>query len=176
MESDATVWQENAEKCADNWTTLPNNARTWVYLANRALSEQEGQEFLDGFKSFAVGWEAHGKPLDTSWRLCGNRLFFVAVDESRAPATGCSIAASVAYLRSCTNGWQEPVDWFDRQSNIYKAGEKWCEASNSDFWALRKSHRISDETDVVNVVHQSMESCRGKVVIPFAKSWHAEMW
>ena len=176
MKSDAILWQENAEKCAENWSVMPQDARTWVYFANRALSESEVQEFLDGLKSFAAGWESHGKALDASWRLCGNRLLFVAVDESTAPATGCSIDASVAYLKSCTTGWQNPVDWFDRQSNLYKADEKWSEASNSNFWALRKSLRISDETEVVNVVHQSMESCRGNVVIPFAESWHAEMW
>ena len=170
------VWQENAERYAENWSMMPQDAKTWVYLANRALSAEEVVKFLEGFKHFTGGWKAHGKPLDASWRLCGNRLLFVAVDESTAPATGCSIDASVAFLKSCSNGWQNPVDWFDRQSNLYKVDGEWCEASNSDFWALRKSHRISDETEVVNVVHQSMESCRGNVAIPFAESWHAEMW
>jgi len=176
MESDQIIWQQDADLCAENWSAMSDDSRTWVYFANRALSHQEAQGFLEGLEGFLAGWEAHGKRLEASWRLCGNRLLFIAVNESNAPATGCSIDTSVAYLRKCTNGWENPVDWFDRQSNLYKVGEKWCEASNSDFWALRKSHRISDETEVVNVVHQKMESCRRKVVIPFAMSWHAEMW
>ena len=52
----------------------------------------------------------------------------------------------------------------------------WRQASNANFWALRKSKRISDTTQLVNVVFQAPGSCWGEVVIPFSESWHAEMW
>lgn len=71
---------------------------------------------------------------------------------------------------------RQPLDWFDRQNNLYALDGAWYQASNANFWALRKSKRISDTTQLVNVVYQAPGSCWGEVVIPFSESWHAEMW
>ena len=176
MESENNIWSEGAEMHAVNWMGMLRDARIWVYLADRALTDREAKGFVQDFDAFLANWEAHGKRLNASWRLCGNRLLFVAVDEANAPATGCSIDASVNHLRNATKKWREPVDWFDRQNNVYKDKERWHEASNADFWALRKAHHVTDDTMVVNVVHQQNGSCWEEVVIPFSESWHSEMW
>ena len=176
METTNTVWIEGADRCADNWMQMPRDSRTWVYLANRALTAEEVELFVNGLEAFMATWEAHGKKLKASWRLSGNRLLFIAVDESEAPATGCSIDLSVAYLNGCTEMMHQPLDWFDRQNNLYALDGAWYQASNANFWALRKSKRISDTTQLVNVVFQAPGSCWGEVVIPFSESWHAEMW
>jgi hypothetical protein len=176
METTNEVWCEGAERLADNWMQMPRDSRTWVYLANRTLAAQEVELFVNGLEVFIATWEAHGKKLKASWRLSGNRLLFIAVDESDAIATGCSIDSSVAYLKDCTEMMHQPLDWFDRQNNLYALDGAWYQASNADFWALRKAHHVTDDTMVVNVVHQQNGSCWGEVVIPFSESWHAEMW
>lgn len=176
MANDNTIWLEGSERCADNWPSISRDARTWVYLADRALNENEAMHFSQSLNRFMVDWEAHGKTLSAGWRMCGNRLLFIAVDESTAPATGCSIDSSVTFLQRATKDWGVPIDWFDRKSNIYKEGDAWKQAANAEFWALRKANHIKDDTKLVNVVFQEKGSCWGKVVIPFDSSWHAEMW
>lgn len=176
MDSQNAIWVEGADRCADNWQSTVRTSKTWVYLANRALLEDECEHFIKDLQAFTAAWQAHGKNLTSSWRLCGNRLLIIAVDESAAPATGCSIDSSVAFLREASKAWQEPLDWFDRQNIIYKHEEEWRQASNAAFWALRKAKRVTDDTNLVNAVYASSEDCWGNVVIPFASSWHSEMW
>lgn len=176
MDSQNAIWVEGADRCADNWQSMVRTSKTWVYLANRALLEDECKLFIKDLQTFTAGWQAHGKNLTSSWRMCGNRLLIIAVDESAAPATGCSIDSSVTFLREASKAWQEPLDWFDRQNIIYKHEEEWRQASNASFWALRKAKRVTDDTNLVNTVYVNSEDCWGNVVIPFATSWHAEMW
>tara|TARA_Y100000385_G_scaffold99742_1_gene103119 strand:- start:685 stop:1215 length:531 start_codon:yes stop_codon:yes gene_type:complete len=176
MDSQNAIWVEEADLCADNWQSMVRTSKTWVYVANRALSKDECKLFMKDLQAFTAEWQAHGKNLTSSWRLCGNRLLIIAVDESAAPATGCSIDSSVAFLRDASKAWQERVDWFDRQSVIYKHEDVWRQANNASFWALKKAKRVTDHTNLVKAVYAKSDDCWGNVVIPYASSWHAEMW
>jgi hypothetical protein len=45
-----------------------------------------------------------------------------------------------------------------------------------DFWARRKANVVHDETLVFNTLAATLGELRSKALLPFAESWHAEMW
>jgi hypothetical protein len=78
---------------------LSDQARLWVYQANRKLSEQEMNFITREGIEFTKGWTAHNKDLKASVEVFYNQFVVLSVDESAAPATGCSIDKSVHFMQ-----------------------------------------------------------------------------
>jgi hypothetical protein len=78
---------------------LPSHARVWVYQADRKMSVNEEAHVSSSMKSFCEQWEAHGQPLQTSFKIEHNQFLIVAVDEGFNNASGCSIDGSVRMLK-----------------------------------------------------------------------------
>src|ERR1700704_4375233 len=69
---------------------LPNNARTWVFGADRSLDQSATDLLLREVDRFLSQWHAHGAPLTTARDWKHGRFLTVAVDQSTAGASGCS--------------------------------------------------------------------------------------
>ena len=78
--------------------TLPDDARLWIFGAERRLSPFERTELLSEVDRFLVNWRAHGTPLTAARALTDDRFLMVAVDQASVPPSGCSIDAMVAVL------------------------------------------------------------------------------
>jgi hypothetical protein len=95
---------------------LPDQARVWVYQANRPLITDEVKTIEEALKPALNQWAAHGQPLLASMQVIDNRFVIVGVDEGYNLPSGCSIDASVRSLREI--GQQLNVDFFDRSAAI----------------------------------------------------------
>lgn len=95
-----------------DFNQITDNARLWVYQADRALTPDEVTSVEQALQSALNGWAAHGHPLLSSARVVDSRFVLVAVDESHALPSGCSIDASVHFLQAI--GRQFNIDFFDR--------------------------------------------------------------
>ncbi len=71
--------------------TLPDASRIWTFGTDRALGEEETEALLKGVDEHLVDWRAHGAPLTVGRQFRDERILVVAVDQSTAGATGCSI-------------------------------------------------------------------------------------
>ena len=78
---------------------LDKKARLWVYQADRAFNEEEKGLILEKGKAFVESWTAHNKALIASIDIKYNQFIILAVDETKAAATGCSIDKSVHFVR-----------------------------------------------------------------------------
>jgi len=87
-------------------------ARIWIYQANRPLSNDEVSQIEGRGLQFANTWEAHGKPLEASIKIFHNQFVVIAVNESYNMTTGCSIDASVGFIRNIAKEFQ--IDLFDK--------------------------------------------------------------
>ena len=99
-----------------NFDQLPDNARLWVYQANRPLTTTDVLTIEKALQPALNGWAAHGEPLLASAKVVDNRFVVVAVDENHHLPSGCSIDASVNFLRQI--GQQLAVDFFDRSAAV----------------------------------------------------------
>lgn len=71
--------------------TLPDSARVWTFGSNALLSDEGTKTLLKGVDLYLADWKAHGAPLTVSREWRDGRFLVVAVDQSSAGATGCSI-------------------------------------------------------------------------------------
>lgn len=70
---------------------LPDASRVWVFGSDRPLTEEGTTTLLKGVDDHLASWKAHGEPLTVGSQLRDNRFLVIAVDQSTAGATGCSI-------------------------------------------------------------------------------------
>src|SRR6266566_9346329 len=70
---------------------LPDNSRTWVFGADRDVEESSAKLLLREVDRFLSEWHAHGAPLTVARDWKYKRFLTVAVDQSTAGASGCSI-------------------------------------------------------------------------------------
>jgi len=78
---------------------LPENARLWVYQANRKLSEEEQLDLQAEINNFIKVWTAHGQDLGSASKIIHDQFLVIGVDEDINQASGCSIDASVHFIQ-----------------------------------------------------------------------------
>lgn len=104
---------------------IADDARVWVYQANRPLSSADVSIIEQSLQPALNGWAAHGQPLLASARLVEDRFVVVAVDEDQALPSGCSIDASVRFVQQIGQQLGQAgtqVDFMDR-SAAYRAAD-----------------------------------------------------
>ena len=78
---------------------LPPQTRVWIYQANRPLAEVELVPLLPRLAAFAEEWTSHGRQLAASAQFLHRQFLVIGLDETVAGASGCSIDASVRFVR-----------------------------------------------------------------------------
>ncbi|TGD78037.1 hypothetical protein [Hymenobacter wooponensis] len=79
---------------------LPASARLWIYQANRPLTEAELAAVQPILQQFAEEWTSHGRSLQASAEIFHQQFLVIGLDEAIADASGCSIDASVRFVRA----------------------------------------------------------------------------
>lgn len=78
---------------------LPASARVWIYQASRPLTDAEEARIQPLLSRFAEEWTSHGRTLQASVALLHRQFLAIGLDEAVADASGCSIDASVRFVR-----------------------------------------------------------------------------
>ncbi|SHO63815.1 hypothetical protein [Algoriphagus zhangzhouensis] len=79
--------------------SMPESSRVWLYQSERKFRPEEQSFIAEKLSKFCEGWNVHGNPLPTSFEVLDEQIIVLAVDESQAGASGCSIDSSVRTLR-----------------------------------------------------------------------------
>lgn len=101
---------------------LPPHARLWIYQANRPLTDAEQAEIKPILERFATEWSSHGTGLQASARLLHKQFLVLANNESATVASGCSIDASVNFVRELEARFG--VSFFDRTRLAFLQGDE----------------------------------------------------
>lgn len=78
---------------------LPPAARVWIYQADRALTDAELAAVAPHLARFAAEWTSHGADLCAVAEFRHRQFLLIGLDEAVAGASGCSIDASVRFVR-----------------------------------------------------------------------------
>jgi hypothetical protein len=78
---------------------LPESARIWIYQASRPLTEAEVIGLQPALARFAEAWTSHGRTLQASATVLHQQFLVIGLNEAVADASGCSIDASVRFVR-----------------------------------------------------------------------------
>ena len=151
---------------------LPGSARTWVFGANKTLDGPASETLLAEADRFLSQWKAHGSPLTVArdWRY--SRFLTVAVDQSTAGASGCSIDGLFRSLTALepklgaslvTSGL---VFYRDQTGAIQSVDRE-------GFSALGAKGKIESGTKVFDPTITTLDEWRVRFELDASQSWHA---
>lgn len=157
-----------------DFKNLPDDARIWIYQANRKLSDDEVAAISEQTGRFVEQWTAHGADLKAGFEIRYNRFIVIALDQSLAAASGCSIDASVHFIQQLEKEFD--VDLLDKMNVTFYNGDFIAHKTLSDFRAMAKAKSVSSKT----VVFNNLVNTKGEYdlywEVPAAESWHSRFF
>lgn len=152
---------------------FPDNARVWIFGAERELDLAETEVLLEAVDDFISGWAAHGAPLRAgrAWRY--GRFLIVGADTSATSPSGCSIDALVGVLREMEN--RLGVRFLGNEAVWYRDGQECIrKASRPEFRALAESGTVTPGSIVFdNSITELVQLRNGGWEGPAGECWHA---
>lgn len=91
---------------------LPPRSRLWIYQASRPLTDEEVEQVKPLLVDFVTQWTSHGDKLQASAELLYNRFLVIANNEDVNSPSGCSIDASVRFVKQLETLFN--ISFFDR--------------------------------------------------------------
>lgn len=80
--------------------------------------------------SFMKGWATHGKDLYGSFKILFDNFIVISVDESKVPASGCSIDTLTQFIKNLEKTLG--INFFDRMKILIKKDEEYQRIHFSD--------------------------------------------
>ncbi len=153
-----------------NFDALPDDARVWIYQANRSFTDEEIAEINTRISSFLSEWTAHGKDLNAGFLIKYNRFIIIGLDQTTGGASGCSIDAQVHFIQSLENIYE--VDLLDKMNVSFKQGKFIAYKDLKDFKKMVKQKAVSANTIVFNNLVNNKAEFEEHWEVPLAESWH----
>jgi hypothetical protein len=153
-----------------NFEDLDDDARVWIYQSSREFSKSEVEEIGVKIEGFIENWQRHGDDLKASYQIKYNQFIVIAVDEKFNNVSGCSIDASVNFIKNLENEFS--VDLTNKLNISFKDGNNINIVSMADFQKYAKLQKITSNTIVFNNMVTSKNDFKNNWEVPAANSWH----
>ena len=157
-----------------SFDTLPDSSRVWVFGSEHPVTDVAAEHLLEQIDAYLDRWAAHGTPLHSARDWREHRFLTVAVDQSRAGASGCSIDGLFRVLRDQEGAVGTTLLGAGR---VYYRAEDGSVASATRemFGALASSGAIGADARVFDTTVQTLGEWRQGFELPLAESWHARL-
>jgi len=149
---------------------LSDDARVWVYQSNREFTANELSEICSGIEGFIEEWRRHGDDLKASYQIKYNQFIVIAVDENYNEVSGCSIDASVNFIKNIEQKFS--VDLTNKLNISFKDSSNINIVSMADFQKYAKEDKITSGTIVFNNMVTTKRGFENDWEVPAIKSWH----
>jgi len=153
------------------YNKLPDSSRVWVYQADRAFTVEEVEHISAKAIMFIDNWTRHGDDLKGSFTIKYNQFIVLAIDESFNSASGCSIDASVRFVKEVEQ--ELGIDLMDKMNVSFKDGENINIVKLAQFQEFAKAQKITSNTIVFNNMVATKQDFETKWEVPANESWHA---
>jgi hypothetical protein len=152
------------------FNSLSDTSRVWIYQASRSFNAEELEEVKAGLEVFIKEWTAHGSELKAGYEIRYNRFIVIALDQTNASASGCSIDASVRFIQALEKKYD--IDLLDKMNVSYKQGEFVAYKTLIDFKKMAKNKSVSKNTIVFNNLVTNKLEYENHWEVPAEESWH----
>jgi len=153
---------------------LPDSSRVWVFGSDRTLDAAQSITLMAPVDAFLQQWKAHGAELTAGRDWKYGRFLTIAVDQSKAGASGCSIDGLFRSLKSL-----EPklgasmvnsglIFYCDENREVQSV-------SREQFAVLGADGKIGPGTRVFDPTVTSLLEWRSRFELDLRDSWHARL-
>jgi len=118
---------------------------------------------------FCENWSAHGHDLQTSFKILHNMFLVLAVNEDAALPSGCSIDASVHFVKEL--GTSLGIDFFNRTHVAFLLNDEIYVEALQVLKNKIGSGTISSSTPMINTTVKDVREFETKWIIPAGESW-----
>ena len=153
---------------------MPDSSRIWIYQSNREFSGEEVNVITLNAKNFIDNWTRHGDDLKGSFTIVYNRFVVIAVDENFANVSGCSIDASVRFIKQLQS--ELNVDFLNKLNIAFKTNDDVNSVSLNDFRSFIANDKITQDTIVFNNLVDTKADFESKWEVPAKESWHQRLF
>ncbi|KFF20551.1 hypothetical protein [Chryseobacterium sp. JM1] len=148
-----------------------NDYRVIIYPASRPFETKEAKAITEKLFDFLATWAAHGKPLDSSFKIEKNQFIVVCVDEEKEMASGCSIDALGKIMREIDEQYQ--LGLFDRMKASFVHNGEVKTLKLQEFKAQVRSGELPKDIQVFDFSKNTYLDFLSHFVLPLEKSWAA---
>lgn len=152
---------------------LSDEARVWVFAADRPISPQDATRLLAQVDEFLAGWHAHGTPLTSAREWRDDRFLVIAADGDGA--SGCSIDGLFRALKAL--GTEIGANLVTSGLVFYRDAEGVVRSTTRpQFSAAAASGDVSPQTPVFDSSLTRLGDVRRAFERPASESWHAALF
>ncbi len=153
---------------------LPDGSRVWVFGSDRTLDANQEKTLMSTVDPFLQQWKAHGAELTVGRDWRAGRFLTIAVDQSTAGASGCSIDGLFRALKSVES--QLGASMVTSGLIFYKDASGAVQSVDREkFTELGTSGQIGPQTRVFDTTVTSLAEWRARFEIDLKDSWHARL-
>lgn len=153
----------------ESFSGMPNNARTWVYTANRPLTVPEEQQMLEALLAFTSEWTAHNNSLKAEAAILHRQFVVIMVDEAYNEIGGCSIDKSIHLLKAL--GEHHGVDFFNRFLICVLSENKILTYTQQTLQEAINKGLVNQDSLVFNHLVQSKSDLISNWIQPLSQNW-----
>ncbi|SFN72547.1 hypothetical protein SAMN05421594_3967 [Chryseobacterium oleae] len=146
-----------------------NDYRVIIYPASRPFETKEAKAITEKLFDFLATWAAHGKPLDSSFKIEKNQFIVVCVDEEKEMASGCSIDALGKIMREIDEQYQ--LGLFDRMKASFVHNGEVKTLKLLEFKSQLRSGELPKDIQVFDFSKNTYLDFLSHFVLPLEKSW-----
>jgi hypothetical protein len=150
---------------------LPMHSRIWIYQASRVFTPEEETLIRQQGEAFISQWAAHGTKLIAELQIVLHRFIIVAVDETVAQASGCSIDKLLRFIQQLQQ--ELGIMLLDRLQIAY-----WHEPTQqirtfalASLEQMLQSREIKPNTLVFDNTIQRLGDLKTHWIRPLAQTW-----
>jgi len=153
---------------------LPDSARVWVYGVDRRVEGAAESTLLREVDNYLTNWAAHGVPLAAARHWRDNRFLTVAVDQTRAGASGCSIDGLFRTLKSLEGKIGASVV---TSGLVFFRGKDGAirSVTRDEFTELGAAGEVDGGTEVFDPSVTSLREWRARFASRASDSWHGSL-
>ncbi|HLT80920.1 MAG TPA: hypothetical protein VKZ86_07805 [Cyclobacteriaceae bacterium] len=148
---------------------MPDHARVWIYMADRAIPSEDLNVVHGVMKAFTNEWAAHGVPLRTSYTLAEDRFLILAVDEAHHSPSGCSIDSSVGALRQIREA--TGIDFLDRKGVPFSSGDEITVIALGELKQKYLDGVWNARSETFNILAKTVGEYRSAWRVPASSTW-----
>ncbi|MCB9246776.1 MAG: hypothetical protein H6606_10145 [Flavobacteriales bacterium] len=156
----------------NNWNDLNPDSKIWIYTCNRFLNLDEVSNISNRLAAFCAEWNAHGASLNSGYELFAECVIVLAVDESAASASGCSIDSSVQVIREIDAAFQ--LDLFNRLRVLSNEDGEIHFTPQSEVRTKIREGKWNADTPILHVTARDLGTWKHARFIPIGQSWLAK--